>query len=96
MKTDVCSYNLKCDLKDGIYQKNYGFIIGGGYSISEKFISESGEGVLGYNIDAFLCKGIQELYCETDSLELKYQELLAAVESLKAQIADLKQNSCIN
>lgn len=96
MKTDVCSYNLKCDLKDGIYQKNYGFIIGGGYSISEKFISESGEGVLGYNIDAFLCKGIQELYCETDSLELKYQELLAAAESLKAQIADLKQNRCIN
>ena len=62
MKTDVCSYNLTADLEKGIYKKSYGFIIGGGYSISEKFISVGGCGIDGYNIDAYLCKGIQELY----------------------------------
>lgn len=83
MKTEVCSYNLNCNLERGIYKKSYGFIIGGGYSISEKFVSAGGCGIDSYNIDAFLCKGIQELYLETDSLEEKLSLALSRIQQLE-------------
>lgn len=89
MKTDVCSYNLTCDLEKDIYKKSYGFIIGGGYSISEKFISVSGCGIDGYNIDAFLCKGLQELYLETDTLEDKLSLALTRIQRLEEQLNNI-------
>lgn len=86
MKTEVCSYNLNCNLEKGIYKKSYGFIIGGGYSISEKFVSAGGCGIDGYNIDAFLCKGIQELYLETDSLKEKLSMALSRIQQLENKL----------
>ena len=91
MKTEVYSYNMKANLVAGITKKNYGFIIGGGYSISEKFIDETGESINGYNIDAFLCKGIQELYNDTDSLKGLLIGALARIQELETKLQTINK-----
>lgn len=93
LNTDVYSYSLKRDIDNGFYNTKYGFIIGTGYRLSEKILSEEKDGIELYSAIALLWKGVQELYelvsgmgivdSRIDYLQSQLDQAFERIEQLK-------------
>lgn len=93
INTDVYSYSLKRDIDNGFYNTKYGFIIGTGYRLSEKILSEEKDGIELYSAIALLWKGVQELYelvsgmgivnSRIDYLQSQLDQAFERIEQLK-------------
>ena len=93
INTDVYSYSLKRDIDNGFYNTKYGFIIGTGYRLSEKILSEEKDGIELYSAIALLWKGVQELYelvsgmgiidSKIDYLQSQLDQAFERIEQLK-------------
>lgn len=93
LNTDVYSYSLKRDIDNGFYNTKYGFIIGTGYRLSEKILSEEKDGIELYSAIALLWKGVQEIYelvsgmgiidSRIDYLQSQLDQAFERIEQLK-------------
>lgn len=93
LNTDVYSYSLKRDIDNGFYNTKYGFIIGAGYRLSDKILSEEKDGIELYSAIALLWKGVQELYelvsgmgiidSRIDYLQSQLDQAFERIEQLK-------------
>lgn len=81
--TDVYSYVLKRDIAQGVHNVKYGFVIGDGYRLSPKLLSQDKDAIELYSAIGLLWKGEQELLDIIEKQSDQIQQLQSELQSLK-------------
>lgn len=87
LKTDVYSYYLKRDLANGVRCVKYGFVIGDGYRLTDKVLSEDKDAIELYSAIGLLWRGEQELHNITLRQASRMDTAEARMESLQYQLS---------
>lgn len=87
LKTDVYSYYLKRDLENGVHCVKYGFVIGEGYRLTDKVLSEDRDAIELYSAIGLLWRGEQELHNIALRQASRMDTAEARMESLQYQLS---------
>lgn len=87
LKTDVYSYYLKRDLENGVRCVKYGFVIGEGYRLTDKVLSEDRDAIELYSAIGLLWRGEQELHNIALRQASRMDTAEARMESLQYQLS---------
>ena len=87
LKTDVYSYYLKRDLENGVHCVKYGFVIGDGYRLTNKVLSEDKDAIELYSAIGLLWRGEQELHNIALRQASRMDTAEARMESLQYQLS---------
>lgn len=87
LKTDVYSYYLKRDLANGVRCVKYGFVIGEGYRLTDKVLSEDKDAIELYSAIGLLWRGEQELHNIALRQASRMDTAEARMESLQYQLS---------
>lgn len=87
LKTDVYSYYLKRDLANGVRCAKYGFVIGDGYRLTDKVLSEDKDAIELYSAIGLLWRGEQELHGIALRQASRMDTAEARMESLQYQLS---------